>query len=238
MEQILGYLEPLDPVCSKEKLKLNSSPSTMETPRSPIPNYSSYATPPQSPQEPSVSSPHQRSPFETGGYASSPSSAKAYSPRQVSHCNNKSEVDEQPESAIDNLKSDKDVYRQRGAKLHALALLNETVAGAKEIPKVDPGKLTAKQAAIMRYEKEQEEKAMLKAKYRREKELYRPEPRLVARKELLAETTRKRTMTEEDAIDPDDTVASMKCQIDIEREIWAQKQALKLMGFGWARDIA
>mmetsp|Transcript_22529 Transcript_22529/g.51861 ORF Transcript_22529/g.51861 Transcript_22529/m.51861 type:complete len:147 (+) Transcript_22529:41-481(+) len=48
----------------------------------------------------------------------------------------------------------------------------------------------------------------------------------------LAETTRK--MPEDKRDDPNDpeTIAGMKCQLDVEREIWARKRALFLLEHG------
>jgi hypothetical protein len=136
---------------------------------------------------------------------------------------------------ISNSKSDIDFYRERGAGIRALSLLDEAVGGVAA-SEPTPGGMTAKQAANRRFEERWQEKAKMKAKAKEEWELHAKRvPILVPprRKEQMAESTRPRKpLTAEDVRDPE-TVAGMKCQLDIDREKWAEAKALRLMQDGF-----
>jgi hypothetical protein len=132
-------------------------------------------------------------------------------------------------SDIDEYKGSMDVYRQRGAHMRALVLLDAQVAGIKQAA-VAP--LTTRQAANMQYEQRQKEKAEIRAKLQQEKELYakRPPVLKVVRLEKLAESSRKpKPKTAQDF----ETVAEMKCQWDLDREKIAQSKALRLLNQGF-----
>lgn len=150
-------------------------------------------------------------------------------------------------SPIDELKSDIDVYRQRGANMRALNLLEETAAGEthkkKQQPRLSPRatltgtgspgattSLTTRQAAQREYEAKKKIKEQIKARLKQDQVTYRPPPKLlVDLPEKLAETTRRpRAKTAEDVRDPE-TVAGMKCKLDWDREKDAQMKALRLL---------
>ena len=148
---------------------------------------------------------------------------------------------------IDSLKSSTDVYRERGANLRALALLNVSVAGNGTaaadsygpndgINKPQPvSALTTRKAAILKYELQQKEKCALKTKLQSEMEMFaKRSPVLVApsRRNILAETTRKvkKVVSEED--EGIDRIADYKCQLDLDREELAMNKALRLLNSG------
>jgi hypothetical protein len=149
---------------------------------------------------------------------------------------------------IDSLKSSTDVYRERGANLRALALLHNEVAGngnrdddhgPKEgLNKSQPvSALTARKAAVLKYEQQQKEKMALKTKLQSDIKTYvKCAPVLVAarRQTKLAETTRKVqkvvTLKEDEGID---RIADMKCQLDLDREKEAMHKALRLLNHGF-----
>jgi len=143
-------------------------------------------------------------------------------------------------SPIDELKSDIDVYRQRGANMRALNLLEETAAGAKHKKKPQTPSSpqattagsgsTARQAAQREYEAKKKMKEQIKARLKQDQITYRPPPKLlVDLPEKLAETTRRpRAKTAEDVRDPE-TVAGMKCKLHWDLEKDAQKKALRLL---------
>lgn len=144
-------------------------------------------------------------------------------------------------SEASKLNNDIDNARERGATFRALTLLDATAGlevsqvardNSEPIPKP---MLTTRQAAAMKYEERQKVKAQIKAKLKNDKETYgKPTPTLVAKqgKETLAVSSRKpKTKTAGDVRDPE-TVAGMKCQMDIEREKRAQKKALNLLDCG------
>jgi hypothetical protein len=146
---------------------------------------------------------------------------------------------------IDSLKSSTDVYRERGANLRALELLNTEVAGngndgnrpndgVNNLPPVSA--LTARKAAVLRYEQQQKEKMALKTKLQSDIETYvkrAAPPVLVAasRRTKLAETTRKVVALKED--EGIDRIADMKCQLDLDREKEAMLKALRLLNHGF-----
>jgi hypothetical protein len=138
------------------------------------------------------------------------------------------------EEYIDSLKSSTDVYRERGANLRALALLDVEVAGVEPYDKPKPGSaMTARKAAILNYEQQQKEKSALKLKSEMETFAKRA-PVLVApsRKNKLAETTRKvKKPSEEDF--GIDNIADMKSQLDLDREQQAMHKALRLLNDGF-----
>jgi vacuolar-type H+-ATPase subunit F/Vma7 len=132
-------------------------------------------------------------------------------------------------------------YEERRAIARALVLLDDTagrevseLARATSMPKPKPA-ITTRQAATKRYEERQLLKAQIHAKLKEDRATYgKPTPTLVVipGKETMAESTRRpRAKTAEDVRDPE-TVAGMKCQMDIEREKKAQKKALQLLNYG------
>lgn len=139
------------------------------------------------------------------------------------------------DECIDNLKSATDVYRERGANMRALALLSLQVGGVAPNDKPKPATaLTARKAAILRYEQQQKERIALKAKFKADKEAFgKREPVLVApsRRRKLAETTRKvkRPSDEDEGMD---TITDMKCQLDLDREEQAKNRAIRLLNGG------
>jgi hypothetical protein len=140
------------------------------------------------------------------------------------------------DNEISNSKSPIEVYREKGAGVRALSLLDESVGGVAASKLTPAGGMTAKQAANRRYEEQSQEKTKMKAKPKEEKELWATRvPMLVppTRKEKMAESTRPRkAKTAEDVRDPE-TVRGMKCQLDIDREKWAEAKALRLLQEGF-----
>jgi hypothetical protein len=148
------------------------------------------------------------------------------SPSCYSHCAFECEIEE---SEINEYKRGVDLYRQRGANLRALSLLDKEVAGVTTVMGAVP--TTARQAANAQYEQRKKEKAEIRARFEQDRSKFtKPKPVLcIVRKEKLAETTRKiKPKTAEDF----ETVAEMKCQYDIDREKIAQTKALRLMSEG------
>lgn len=133
-----------------------------------------------------------------------------------------------------------------GAGMKALSLLNEAVLGDGQLREKPAGAISAREAAILRYKSlPKQERAALKAKWKGDKEFNssnsdhspttRAEPRIVPRKrmEVMATSTRApKPLTPEDVRDPE-TVAGMKCQLDIDREDEARKKALRLLNEGF-----
>jgi hypothetical protein len=123
---------------------------------------------------------------------------------------------------ICNLKSSTDVYRQRGANIRALALLEVEITGTIQNPKA--------QAAAKKGEREREEKMEQKVRLKKEKEAFAKRgPVLVAKK---AETTRKVKPSSEEDVGIE-TIAEMKCQLDLDREEQAKYKALSLLENGF-----
>jgi hypothetical protein len=129
--------------------------------------------------------------------------------------------------------------REKVANAKALSLMKQNFGSRTEgpttsRPQVRSGSLTAKQAAAKRDEENNKMKIESHARYQEQKQLAKPAPTLVprARKEILATSTRKikKPTAEEDF----ETVDDYKCQLDFEREEWAQKKALALLArFGY-----
>jgi hypothetical protein len=144
------------------------------------------------------------------------------------------------EETIKDYKSELQTVRERGSNLRALALLDSTVgkeisdvAKATSVSKPSPS-LTTRQAAQKRYEDRQRQKIEMKT--RAAVAILQPQSltTLLPKqgKEELAESTRRpRAKTADDVRDPE-TVAGMKCQVDIEREKIAKKKALQLLSYG------
>jgi hypothetical protein len=133
-----------------------------------------------------------------------------------------------------------DVYRERGAHMRALTLLDDEVAGEQYKKKRDaepkPHGLTAKQAFAMQYEEKKRQQALVKAKLKEDQLKFgKREPKLVVPrpKEQLAETTRRRRTKTEGDVATDDIIHGMKCQLDLDREKEAQRKALKLLREGY-----
>lgn len=148
---------------------------------------------------------------------------------------------------VKDLKRSKDKYKERGANMRALALLHETVGNevnaearmaSNPIHKKQSSK-ALRQALIDKYKKEQKAKA-------KAPEMPTPEPKpnvaqqfVIARptveppegQEQLAESSRKFVKAAENFRDPE-TVAGMKCDLEIEREERAKSRALRMMKYG------
>lgn len=136
--------------------------------------------------------------------------------------------------SVKHYKSTVDTARERGANAKAIALLESTVGSrVSEVAKATSvsqvaqnpsstglsGAMAGRQAATTEYEKLLKQKAEIKAKLKQEKKKHANAP------PVLAETTRKpKERTAEDLRDPE-TIPGMKCQLDLEREVWAQKTA-------------
>jgi hypothetical protein len=145
-----------------------------------------------------------------------------------------SPIDLKPYNPVDDHKSSADVARERGAGIRAIRLLEATTGTYSPSTQrrgagVSPG-LTARQAAIERYQKAKQEKERLKAveKERRYQQVCKPPPLLLGLKkpELLAESTRPVKNTRR-GYDPE--LNGYKCQLDFDRQRGAQLKALKLM---------
>jgi hypothetical protein len=135
-------------------------------------------------------------------------------------------------------KSELEKRREKVAGAEALCLMHETFGGSSNQPtKARPqvrGGLTARQAAAQRYEQECKVTQEPKARYKQEKNLQKPAPKLVVptAKERLASSARKskKPTAEEDF----ETVADFKCQLKprsprgsrkessrpVERDVW------------------
>jgi hypothetical protein len=144
------------------------------------------------------------------------------------------------EETIKDYKSEIQTVRERGSNLRALALLDSTVG--KEISDVAKAtsvskpstSLTTRQAAQKRYEDRQRQKIEMKTRAAAALLQTQTLATLIPKqsKEELAESTRRpRAKTADDFRDPE-TVAGMKCQVDIEREKIAKKKALQLLSYG------
>jgi len=165
-------------------------------------------------------------------------------------------------STVNHLKSETDIARQTVAEWRALCLLQNTVTkgrknenayeamsldsedgsgSCEENPRMDiseehdsESRMNRHSYAKHRATRLQREKAEMNAKLQRDKQKFgRVPPRVSvpSHPELLAETTRPRAKTAEDVRDPE-TVAGMKCHLDIEREQWARAKALRLLNCG------
>ena len=90
--------------------------------------------------------------------------------------------------------------------------------------------LTARQAAAKRGEEKNRIKHEMKARYKEEKHVLKPAPRLATppRKEKLATSTRKAKIAH-DPIDDFETIDDFKCGLDFERQKEAEKTALRLI---------
>lgn len=142
-------------------------------------------------------------------------------------------------SEIDLFKSEIDIYRETGAERRALSLLDEAIGGVAPYPQSlerVSGCLTTRQAVILEHQRRCHEKAVVDGQMKADREVYAKRlPTLVAkkRKELLAESSRPpKPKTPEDVKDPE-TIAGMKCQLDIDREKAAQARALSLLEYGY-----
>jgi len=92
--------------------------------------------------------------------------------------------------------------------------------------------LTVREAANLRYEIQQKEKAKMRLKMKQDAERYgRRNPVLIATqgKEMLAESSRCLKSVSAGDSSPCDTVGGMKCQLHRQREKAAQKRALGLL---------
>ncbi len=139
-------------------------------------------------------------------------------------------------------KSDIQRHRERGANMRALRLLDQDVAGEqhKRTSPVSPNTyLTARQAAINRSEEERKLRKEAEARLREDMKLNKPKPKLVVpkRRERMAETTRKVPTGPEDVKDPE-TIAGMKCQVDWDRQKYAENMALELVSSKYCKDTA
>jgi hypothetical protein len=86
-----------------------------------------------------------------------------------------------------------------------------------------------RQDAAKRYEEKTKLKEASKAHCKEENQILKPAPKLVAptSKEKLASSTRKKKKPT--PAEDYETIADFKCQLDIDRERWAQKTALSLL---------
>jgi len=142
-----------------------------------------------------------------------------------------------PVQKIKKDKSSEAIRKEKVAAVKALRLIDKSFGGqaAHYAKSSAPNKtkgLTMKTAAADSYVKKKEQKHQTNAMIQGAK-TYQQETRpkkLVAdkRPEDMATTTRKKKLTPEDVRDPE-TVAGMKCELDHDREKWAEKKALKLV---------
>jgi hypothetical protein len=137
------------------------------------------------------------------------------------------------------IKSEMDIYRERGANRRALEKFDAIIRGDIDRPRkgsLDLPSITARKAAIMHHEQRQKERKEFKAKMKGDEEKFaRPRPLLVPRKPLeeMAETTRRpRSKTEDDVRDPE-TVRGMLCKLHLDMEMEAKTKALDLLREGY-----
>jgi hypothetical protein len=120
-------------------------------------------------------------------------------------------------------KSELEIGREKVAGAKALCLMHETFGRSSDQPtKARPqvrGGLTARQAAAQRHEQESKQ----------ENNLLKPAPKLVvptAREKLASSTRKSKKPT---AVEDFETIADFKCQLDLDRQEWAEKKALALL---------
>lgn len=202
-------------------------------------HHHSYSSPPISPTTTSATT-ALRSPVW------SPPSSVASSPPYSPISFNSDELESIEVEAADLDKSETQKHRERGANLRALKLLDQDVAGEKykRTSPVSPtgssgSGLSARQAAIARYEEERKARKEAEAKLREEMKLNRPKPILVPpkRPERMAETTRKVPKGPEDVRDPE-TIAGMKCRADWDRQKYAEHMALELVSSKYGKETS
>jgi hypothetical protein len=200
-------------------------------------NY--YGSPAISPGSWNASSPHDGtnysypspdSSFQGSANGSTPPSSPSSAP---SSSTNHNELELPSELGKEHIKKNElDQRREKWANTEALKLMQETVGRHTQTEEERRtqvrGGMTARQlrqAAAKRYE----EKTKLKEASKAENQILKPAPKLVAptSKEKLASSTRqkKKPTPEEDY----ESIADFKCQLDIERERWAEKTALRLL---------
>lgn len=161
---------------------------------------------------------------------------------------NRSKNKDKDEFGIDAYKSVYDKIRERGANNEALYLLELTTTGSAPkngIPTGCTNGLSEKQiAANEALAKRQAEKVAIKNKLREEQEKFRKElvnaniQRVLDQNPVLkVETTRKIKPKEgSDKRDPE-TIAGMKCQLDHDKELEAQRKALKMLDFQYSTEF-
>jgi hypothetical protein len=126
---------------------------------------------------------------------------------------------------VEIIKSGLDMERERWAENRALRLMDQAV-GVKPQVRSDAGALTARQAAAKRSEVQINIAIESKTRYKEEKEKMKS----TKTKEMLATSTRKIKQSLDDSnADFGETVDDLKCQLDHEREQWAERTALSLL---------
>jgi hypothetical protein len=164
-------------------------------------------------------------------------STQAMVARTAVHNPSDSQKERKCKENVHGIKKEIDEVLKRGATILSVTSLDKTTNSderARTAMQKPKSAITARQAAMKNYEEIQRKKAELRAKLQEDKEKHKRQTLRNAhtRMENLAETTRKpRDKRPEDVRDPE-TVAGMKCQLDIDREMAAKKKALHLMNFG------
>jgi len=149
------------------------------------------------------------------------------------------------QESVKDIKGSRDKFMERGANMRALALLHETVGGdvsaaahmaSNPVPE-RKSSAAIRREAIERYAEKQRamkaEKAALKPKPDGARFLPQPVAPVLNDQEKLAESSRKPIQAEGEYRDPE-TIAGMKCDIEIAREERAKKRALQMMKYGKA----
>lgn len=147
---------------------------------------------------------------------------------------------DQFEDKVDHYKKEIDLYREHGAGVRALSLLDKAVTGAsghaaKPTPQATPAEHYDKpqsERARMKaqyYHKKCEEKARMKAKWHEDKEKYAKLKPILLPTAKMAESSRRRKPLTAEAIRDPETVAGMKYKLHWDREKEAQGKALRLL---------
>lgn len=213
-------------------------PSQYSPPSSSMSDNNSYGTPAISPGSWNAPTPESQitAPYDSPSSVQSRSSSSA-PPLTPSSVSSASTADypalpsELGKVEVIN-KSGIDMERERIAENRALRLMNQAVFAKPQV-RSGAGVLTARQAAAKRDEMQTNIAIESKIRYKEEKEEMKPTPMLATPtpKERLATSTRKvKKQSPDSATDFfGGTVDDMKCELDREREQWAERTALRLL---------
>lgn len=192
----------------------------------------SHGTPAISPGSWNARSPESQQDSPSSAQSRSSSSTSSHTPSYVSSTSTGDYPSLPSElGKVEVIKSDLDTERERLAEKLALRLMDQAVFAKPQV-RSGAGALTARQAAAKRSEMQINMAIESKIRYKEEKQKMMPAPKLATpkAKERLATSTRKVKHSPDDsAADFGETVDDMKCQLDREREQWAERTALGLL---------
>jgi hypothetical protein len=211
-------------------------PPSQSSPRSgSMSDNNSHGTPAISPGSWNVPTPESRisGPYDSplSAQSRSSSSAPPHTPSSVSSAST-GDYPALPSELgkVEEMKSFLDMERERLAESKALKLMSQTVGVTPQF-RSGAGALTARQAAARRGEMQNDIAIESKNRYKEEKEKMKPIPILATprQKERLATSTRKVKQSPESEAEFGETVDDMKCELDREREQFAERKALRLL---------